>query len=306
MGSTDVDTPDPLPQSPGEKLQQDLNIEATRLNIALAREAAERDRLLFPRALEAFETQADIQERGLALSQALLPIQAREAGFEPTFDEEGRVTGFEELPPSELEAAQEQAQLLAAQRTIAGLRGELPIAEPFERQRREDRLALENLLRERIGPGFETSTPGIEALAEFDAQSEALREGLRTGELNLVNAISAGRQQLALGEAAQQQQQLISLQQTGAAQPQFAQAGALFGQGTSQAALQLAAAQAGSRSALGGAQLFQQNRQFQDQLNFQAALQSAANRAQTQAGIFGASGTALGLGGGIAAPLLLR
>lgn len=62
-------------------------------------------------------------------------------------------------------------------------KGELPVSPGLERSLGEEEQQLKETLRRNLGPGYETSEPGIRALREFSQRRQELREGARTGEL---------------------------------------------------------------------------------------------------------------------------
>ena len=52
----------------------------------------------------------------------------------------------------------------------------------LERELTEERTLLESRLRQQLGPGFATSTPGIQVLADFDQRAIELQEAERHAE----------------------------------------------------------------------------------------------------------------------------
>lgn len=90
----------------------------------------------------------------------------------------------------------------SGQRTLAGLRGEIPVDPAVEQDlsRREQEIR-ERLLRQ-LGPGYEQSDPGIRALEEFKRGANSIRYQVRHGEMSSANAMSAGAQNLIEGRRA--------------------------------------------------------------------------------------------------------
>jgi len=115
----------------------------------------------------------------------------------------GKITGYELLP--EVKAHQERMKQLQAQqdditglmqeRTLKALRGELPVDPALERQLSEGRQTLASTLRSNLGSGYETSTPGIQALADYDKRAEELRMASRKDELYNTNQLQLAGQQ---------------------------------------------------------------------------------------------------------------
>lgn len=115
----------------------------------------------------------------------------------------GKITGYELLPEvkahqdrmKELQAQQDQITGLMQERTLKALRGELPVDPALERQLSEGRLTLGATLRSNLGSGYETSTPGIQALADYDKRAEELRMASRKDELYNTNQLQLAGQQ---------------------------------------------------------------------------------------------------------------
>lgn len=95
----------------------------------------------------------------------------------------GRITGYELLPEvaaqqkrlRELQGQQQEITGMMQERTLKALRGELPIDPAIERWISEGRQTLGDQLRANLGSGYLTSTPGIQALAEFDKRANEIR-----------------------------------------------------------------------------------------------------------------------------------
>lgn len=95
----------------------------------------------------------------------------------------GRITGYELLPEvaaqqkrlRELQGQQQEITGMMQERTLKALRGELPIDPAIERWISEGRQTLGDQLRANLGTGYATSTPGIQALAEFDKRANEIR-----------------------------------------------------------------------------------------------------------------------------------
>ena len=174
----------------------------------------------FPEPTQEEQQLQQAQLANLRFSQALLQEQARQqellapflfesAGIRPITDEQGRIVSFERTEPTEEEsllqelnldvlrrtqarlAEQEEGPLAARRRAVeegllerseAALAGELPISP-----------ALEDELTATLGPEYETTTPGIEALDRFRRTSTSLREEARRGQLTLAEGLGLAR-----------------------------------------------------------------------------------------------------------------
>jgi hypothetical protein len=78
-------------------------------------------------------------------------------------------------------AAVDPALMEAGKQALELLKGkEAAVLDPMKRQRAEQRRMLEDRLRQQLGPGFETSSAGIEALSRFDTQTQDLLTGAQS------------------------------------------------------------------------------------------------------------------------------
>jgi len=213
------------------------------------------------------QEQLELLQEQRKLSDLLTPFLFEEAGITAIRDEAGEIIGFErEEDPNQ--PLREEIERGFLERTQAALAGELPVNPALIRAREEGLKTLEERLRKQLGPGFETSSPGIEALSEFGTRSEELFEGARRGDLTLAESLGIARQE-------SQERTLDRL---------FGRAAAGFEFPRSAAA-----------SITGPLSLFQQDRALQ----LQANITSQQIGGQTLASLFGAAGTAVGLGIGL-------
>lgn len=87
-----------------------------------------------------------------------------------------------------------EIQGLLNERTLKGLRGELPIDPALERDISTQEQTLKDRLRAQFGSGYESSSPGIEALQKFGEGATVLRDQARKGEISLSEQLSLARQ----------------------------------------------------------------------------------------------------------------
>lgn len=100
----------------------------------------------------------------------------------------------EELDPTTEEGIRnKEIQKLLGERTLAALKGELPVDPALERDLKKQEETLRDTLRAQLGTGFETSTPGIEAMQSFREGAEVLRSQARRGELTLSEQLASAR-----------------------------------------------------------------------------------------------------------------
>jgi hypothetical protein len=169
---------------------------------------------------------AETQLQNLQLEQAqttaaFQDFQLQEAGFRRTAE-----GGFEEIPESELTPAQlERRQQQQRSSELLGLQqeealrlqrgeGEVPVGlqQQFETQEAQ----LRERLRRALGPNFEQSTAGIQALAEFNKSKLALTDAARFGRLTQGEQLLQARLGLGSNIRAQETQRLLGLGTFGA------------------------------------------------------------------------------------------
>lgn len=112
--------------------------------------------------------------------QRLQPLLYEASGVKPIYDEQGNITSF--TLTEEAQARKDyETQLLEHQRKA--LAGELPVDPTLERTLAEGEAQLRAQLQAQLGTGYETSTPGIQALAEFSRRAAEARTNVAHGEL---------------------------------------------------------------------------------------------------------------------------
>lgn len=126
-----------------------------------------------PRELKEFETQIRTSEQTINRERKLI----------------------EAVDPALIEAGKQAFQLLQGK--------EAAVLGPLRRDRDRKRQVLEETLRRRLGPGFETSSAGIEALTKFDTDtSDLLAQSQQSAALNLLQATQQSAQLARAGEQA--------------------------------------------------------------------------------------------------------
>jgi hypothetical protein len=143
---------------------------------------------------ELLALQREIIEQNRAQQAVLLPFLAAQEGFEVTTDENGNITSISKIP-SELDDMREELELGLTQRSLDALAGNLPVSPGLEREIGQQEELLREKLRKQFGSGYDTSTPGIEALDKHFSTAEILREGARTGQMTLAEQLGVTRQQ---------------------------------------------------------------------------------------------------------------
>lgn len=227
------------------------------------------------KALQAAQAQLLKQQSSIISSQveqqkALFPFFAEQAGYKLKYDDKGAITGAEKINDP-LEQQSKDIQSLFNQRTLDALGGKLPVDPALERELATKEQTLRDALFQKLGPGYETSTPGIQTLDEFFKSAEGLRYGARTGQLTLSEQLGLARTESNLGA---QGQNLNIFRGFGISDPiTFAQATGSNAQGYGQAQIP-----------------FIQQRQMQ----LQASIANAQNQMSMMSGFGQLAGTVLG------------
>ena len=146
----------------------------------------------------------------------LAPFFFEELGYEPRFNIRDPATGElidPSLPEGELigltkpvDPAEEEREKLRGQietgmleRSAAALKGELPINPALQADLERGELLTRRTLAAQLGPDWETSTPGMEALSRMQKLHLDVKEGARRGDLTLAEQLSIGREQAQIG-----------------------------------------------------------------------------------------------------------
>lgn len=154
------------------------------------------------RALQAEQAQMIRENRDIARAmyqqqKLLAPFMYKQLNLRPIYDNRGEIVGFEELDPSVTDpnyAAKQQIERTLLGRTLAALRGELPVDPALVTDLSRQEEALRETLRKELGPGYELSTPGMRRLEEFNLRKNQLLEGARRGDLTLAEQLQQARE----------------------------------------------------------------------------------------------------------------
>lgn len=124
--------------------------------------------------------------------KAMEPIWLQEQGLQKTVNEDGSYT----YTPvnQELYDKGREIEQLAQDRTLAALKGELPVSPGLERDIADQDRVLRERLNRQFGEGYENSTPGAYQLMEFGKRSNEAREAERRGEIANAMNLTAGAQ----------------------------------------------------------------------------------------------------------------
>lgn len=104
--------------------------------------------------------------------------------------------GYKQLPDGTLEkipVVQDELSKLYYENAIKAAKGELPVSPALEADLTQQKNALAENLSRRLGSNWQTSTPGIQSLSEFDKRAGLLREEARRGQMTTGESLLSSR-----------------------------------------------------------------------------------------------------------------
>ena len=154
---------------------------------------SEEEKALLAEQTRILREQADILAEQVRVQKLLDPFLFEGAGVKPIFDEDGKIIAFEEIfdPNEEL---REEIETSFLERAQAALAGELPVNPALLKDLAQTEEDLDARLFRDLGPGFATSTPGIESLSEFATFRTNILESARRGDLTLSEQLGITRE----------------------------------------------------------------------------------------------------------------
>lgn len=172
------------------QMQLDATTELQPLQTELAKQGIELNTL----QLDAIKSET---ERNAALEPVLLEAM----GYEK--DESGNYTAIEG----------EQDPLLAQleERWTGTIEGEEGVSPYLESQLADERAKLEEDLSRRLGPNWQTTTPGMQALSDFDTRADLLREESQQRAISQAGSQYLSARGLMAGEKQQEVGNLLAL-----------------------------------------------------------------------------------------------
>jgi hypothetical protein len=138
--------------------------------------------------------QRDIVRAQREQQKVLLPFLADQEGYDITLDDDGNIKTIGKRY-NRAEDLRNQLDEGLAERSLKALKGELDVDPALEDALKEQETNLRERLKHQFGAGYETSTPGVDALGEFGKNAEMLRAGARRGELTLSEQLGIARSQ---------------------------------------------------------------------------------------------------------------
>lgn len=141
----------------------------------------------------------DQAKKQSAINDALMPYELT-AQHLAYVDPADPTKGIRKMTPEEIDAntspedaQSKQVTQLANAQVIAGLKGELPVGDAATNDWAMAEQRLRSQLVSQFGPGYEGSTGGSRALAEFNRQKVATFDAVRTGRISSADAIGTRR-----------------------------------------------------------------------------------------------------------------
>lgn len=130
------------------------------------------------------EKQMSLLDQQQKLSDLILPSLLKNAGYDITYDESGNIVGLTQSP-EQTALAQSRSDIEKGflERTKKALAGELDVSPALLKDLGKAETAFNERMRRQLGPGWETSTPGIQAMGEFTSNKQNILESARRGEL---------------------------------------------------------------------------------------------------------------------------
>lgn len=125
-----------------------------------------------------------------AAQQQLTALKAKLGTFTPIGQEStGKITGFDKIVDPNQALVDRNTQLMNRRLNLA-LRGKLPVSSALKEDARQGRSDLIAGLQKQLGSGFATSTPGIEALGEFEKNKNIAFDAARRGDITSLSGIT--------------------------------------------------------------------------------------------------------------------
>lgn len=156
------------------------------------------------------QQQLAIARQQQAYANAIGPMQLAQGGYDiqPMTDPNAPLQDGQYMIPiggkkyivsqrgdlANLQRLNTQVATAGAERALKASKGELDVDPGVEQDLTRSRTSLQEELLKRLGPGYETSDPGIRAMNEFDRQAKSIRFQVRYGELSNADALSNNAQ----------------------------------------------------------------------------------------------------------------
>lgn len=115
-------------------------------------------------------------------------------GYTATTETRPGAPTIAKLPKTESQQLASDLETEYNRQALAALRGEMPVSPALEQALKESRQQQATQLQQELGPGWQTSTPGIEATTRRGLLEDALRDETRYGRISTLDALGRARQ----------------------------------------------------------------------------------------------------------------
>lgn len=162
----------------------------------------------------ALQQQSDILKSSYEQQQLLAPVLYKQLGITPKYDKAGKIIGYSEAANPN-KSLQEELTGKLLQRQKDALEGKLPIDPNLTDELGTQERTLRETLFKQLGSGYETSSPGIEALAKFGKNKANLYDSASRGDLSLAEQLALAHIGSTQGQTQQTLGGTLSLGSTG-------------------------------------------------------------------------------------------
>lgn len=131
----------------------------------------------------------DLQMEQAKKFQALEPIMLAESGLKYN----PKTGGYDYLDPG-LQSNKQEIERRQTERSLKALKGELPVSETLKKELELGENKMKEKLYRQLGPGWELSTPGQQAMREYQTMATSLKEGEQRDMLTTAEALALNRQ----------------------------------------------------------------------------------------------------------------
>jgi endosialidase-like protein len=146
----------------------------------------------------AAQEQLTIARSQQAENEALMPLLLQEYGLTRVVDPVTKQISYTKSP-DDLTTKRKEIEGMQLDRSLKALKGELPVTATLTKELELGKRTLAEKLSRQLGPGWETSSAGIQAQAEYDRMATSLKEAEQKDQLTTAEALSINRQQSRAG-----------------------------------------------------------------------------------------------------------
>jgi hypothetical protein len=142
--------------------------------------------------------QKDILSQQYSDQKLLAPYLYKQLGITPQYDAQGNITGYQDTPADatsqQITDLQKSITLQNLQQEQQALQGNAPVDPSVQRQLDQSEQSLRSGLQANLGPGYETSTPGVRALLDFNQRKNEILYSTKRGQMTLSDALAQSAQ----------------------------------------------------------------------------------------------------------------